>query len=153
MKPAVGFTLIELMIAVVIVAILAAIVVPAYTGYVVRGKLAEATAALSDLQVKMEQYLADNRNYGTTAGACPAAVVMPTLQTFTFSCAWGNTNSNASYRITAKNNAGQGLGSAADYWYSLSKSLSDAAASRTTTMFAGANVSASCWVTKQGQGC
>lgn len=152
MKPT-GFTLIELMIAVVIVAILAAIVVPAYSNYVVRGKLADATSALAELNGRMEQHLADNRNYGTTAAACPGAVVMPTSPTFSFGCTWGNTNSNTSYRITAQNRAGQGLGAVADYSYSLAKTVSSAAPSRTTVNFAGANVNASCWITKQGQGC
>ena len=41
---------------------------PAYSDYVVRGKLAEATGHLADLRVKMEQYYADNRRYSTDPG-------------------------------------------------------------------------------------
>lgn len=153
MKPATGFTLIELMIAVVIVAILAAIVVPAYSSYVVRGKLADATSALAELNGRMEQYLADNRNYGTTAAACPGAVVMPTSPTFSFGCTWGDTSASTSYRITATDNAGQGLGAADDYRYTLAKNVSAAMPTRTTVKFAGSTVNRPCWVTKQDQGC
>lgn len=153
MKQTTGFTLMELMVAVAIVAILAVVAVPAYTGYVVRGKLADTISALSDLRVRMEQYLADSRNYGTTATACPAAVVMPASQTFSFSCSWGGTNSNTSYLITANSNAGQGLGATGDYRYTLGQAVGEATPSRITVTFAGANVNVACWQTKQGESC
>jgi type IV pilus assembly protein PilE len=63
-----GFTLIELMVTVTVIAILAAIALPSYNDYVTRSKFAEATGNLADLRVKMEQYYADNRRYSTTAG-------------------------------------------------------------------------------------
>ena len=51
-----GFTLIELMITVAIVGILAAIALPAYSDYVIRGKLAEAHAQLLTLRSAAENF-------------------------------------------------------------------------------------------------
>lgn len=67
-----GFTLIELMVVAVIVAILAAVALPAYSDYVTRGRLTEAFSTLTTMQTRAEQFWADNRTYdGLTL---PAAV-------------------------------------------------------------------------------
>ena len=78
-----GFSLIELMIVVAVVAILSAVAIPSYRDYTIRAQLIEATNALSDTRVRMEQFYADNRTYG--AGAC--GVAMPVLERFTLACA------------------------------------------------------------------
>ena len=69
-----GFTLIEVMITVAIIAILAAIAIPSYAEYIRRGRITEAVAALSGMRVKMEQYFQDNRTY---VNACAAGTVAP----------------------------------------------------------------------------
>ena len=58
-----GFTLIELMITVAILAIIAAVAIPAYTQYVDRGKRAEARTALLDIAARQERYYSNNRQY------------------------------------------------------------------------------------------
>jgi len=79
-----GFTLIELLVTISIVAILAAIAVPAYTRYVQRGDLVEATQGLAQYRVQMEQYYQDNGNYGT-GGNCGVPLVAG-LVNFTMAC-------------------------------------------------------------------
>ena len=68
--------MIEVMIVVAIVAILAAIALPNYADYVKRGKIIEATSALSDLRTRYEQFFLDNRTY---VGGC--LVIKPVLNT------------------------------------------------------------------------
>ncbi len=62
-----GFTLMELIAAVAIVGILAAIAVPSYSGFVARGNRAVAQRALSELATLQEQYFLRHRRYATAA--------------------------------------------------------------------------------------
>jgi type IV pilus assembly protein PilE len=62
-----GFTLIEVMIAVVIVGILTAIALPAYRSYIVKGKRGAAQAQMMDLANREEQFLLANRAYADKA--------------------------------------------------------------------------------------
>lgn len=64
-----GFTLIELMITVAIVAVLAGIAYPSYKEYIARGKRAEAQAILMEASQYMERFYAENYRYDqNTAG-------------------------------------------------------------------------------------
>ena len=110
-----GFTLIELMITVVIVAVIAAVAVPNYTDYVTRSKITEAHGQLADLRVKMEQYYMDNRRYssdvaGATCGLGNTITVSGTKY-FTYTCATSAPNATGAqnYVLTATGASGQGL--------------------------------------------
>ncbi|MGH8711434.1 MAG: type IV pilin protein [Burkholderiales bacterium] len=146
MKTQNGFTLIELMIVVAVVAILATIALPAYTDYVTRGKIPEATSNLADLRVKMEQWYQDNRNYQNTAAtACgvtmPAA---PVVKYFTFACA--NPGGNQTYTLTAT-----GTASMAGFVYTIDQSN---VKTSTITGKPGWNgTQPACWITRKGGSC
>jgi type IV pilus assembly protein PilE len=60
-----GFTLVELMIAMAIVIVLAAVAVPSYTDSMRKGRRSDAMIALSALQLAQEKYRANNTTYGT----------------------------------------------------------------------------------------
>jgi type IV pilus assembly protein PilE len=141
--PVRGFTLIELMIVVAIVAILAGVALPAYFDYVRRGKLPEAHAALADFRVKMEQYYQDNRNYGGVNCADAGALswsdasggLRPPGKNFNYSCQLNGSG----YVITATGS----VSAPNDHVYTVNH-----AGDRRTTTFKGAAVAAGCWLTK-----
>jgi type IV pilus assembly protein PilA len=58
-----GFTLIELMITVAIVGILAAVAMPAYQNYVIRGQVSEGITISGGLQVAIQEYYAQNGTF------------------------------------------------------------------------------------------
>jgi type IV pilus assembly protein PilE len=58
-----GFTLIELMIVVAIVAILGSIAYPAYTESVLKGRRAQGRTALAELMQQQERYLTQTNTY------------------------------------------------------------------------------------------
>lgn len=62
-RPEFGFTLIELMVVVAIVAILSAIAIPSYRSYILRTHRKEAMAALQGLAQAMERYHVQNGTY------------------------------------------------------------------------------------------
>lgn len=143
MRQSKGFTVIELMIVVAIVAILAGIAVPAYSDYVTRSKISEAVANLSDMRVKMEQHFLDNRTY---AGACAAGspAPMPSGRYFDYLCP-GPTA--ISYTVTATGRAAEGLGG-------LVYTINERNERQTTGVPLGWTMPAtSCWVLKKDGSC
>lgn len=72
-----GFTLIELMITVAVVAILAAIAYPAYTQFIIRSKRSAAQAQMMDIATRQQQYLIANRAYADTAALAASGYSLP----------------------------------------------------------------------------
>lgn len=109
-----GFTLIEVMVTVAIIGILAAIALPNYSEYVIRGKLMDAHTKLADLRGKQETYWSNNNSYvstGTTCGVEALGVITAYNADpgapFDVAC----TGTATTYTITATGRATKGMGS------------------------------------------
>lgn len=129
-----GFTLIEVIITVAIVAILASVALPSYQEHVRRGKVPEATTNLAAERVRMEQYFQDNRTY---VGAS-LKVAATKHWTFAFSAAPTATT----YTITATPIGADMAG----YEYTVDQN-------NAKTSKAGGTVGATCWLDKKGGTC
>ena len=135
-----GYTLIEVMITVGIVALLAGIAIPSYRNYEIRGQLVPGTNALLAGRTAMEQYYQDNRTYlnGTTCGWTPG-----TVQNFTLSCSATSTT----YTITAT-----GTGPVVGFQYGIDQN----GVQYTYAMkagWAGTALPANCFLIRKGQTC
>ncbi len=128
-----GFTLIELVIVMAIIGILAAIAVPGYSQYVVRGRLTEATGTLSAYRLRMEQAYQDNGNYGAAACSLP----MTATTSFAYTCAVTNGGQGFTARAT-------GQGTVSGYSFSI-----DEQGVRQTLAFPGVGT-ANCWMIRAG---
>jgi type IV pilus assembly protein PilE len=148
MRRATGFTLIEVMITVAIVAILAAVAIPSYTDYITRSKIQEATTSLLTMRTKLEQYFQDNRTF---FGACVAGTVAPLpagLKYFTLSCP---TRNDTQYLIQADG----GIAGADQSMAGFSFTIDQANNRVTATVPAGWTLPSpnNCWVAKKGGLC
>lgn len=72
-----GFTLIELMIAVAIVAILASIAVPSYQEYIARSRRAEVKTVLLEAGQWMERHYSENYRYDQNTAGTAIADIFP----------------------------------------------------------------------------
>jgi type IV pilus assembly protein PilE len=146
-----GFTLIELMIVVVIVAILAAVAMPAYQDYITQSKLSEASGQLSALQIKMEQFFLDNRTYSGAcdAGKLAAPPVPPAVKYFTYACSGLG---DATYTLTA---TGGSTGDTSMAGFTFTVNQANARVSTVTGAPAarGWTGNAGCWITRKGGAC
>jgi type IV pilus assembly protein PilE len=152
MKRDSGFTLIELMIVIAVIGILMAIAIPNYSEYVTRSRITRATAALSDMRVRMEQFFQDNRVYPTACTAAPAAteIALPPAADnpdFAFTCALAANT----FTITAT-----GQGKMDGFVYTVNQSnvkgtTLSAAAGKASAGWSGTG--SACWVISKGGGC
>lgn len=76
-RPQHGFTLIELMITVAIVAILAAVGYPSYTSHVKKSNRRAAQAQMLDIANRQQQFLLANRAYATKAQLTTSGYTLP----------------------------------------------------------------------------
>jgi len=68
-----GFTLIELMIVVSVIAILGMIAVPAYRDSTTKARRADGQTALMDVMAREERYFTERNTYSTNLAALPAS--------------------------------------------------------------------------------
>ena len=136
-----GFTLIEIMMVVIIIGILTAIAVPAYSDYLIRSRITHATSGLAERRVRMEQFFQDNHNYF----AAPACATDNSGTYFNFTAACPATAADAAvYTLTAT-----GKSSMTGFTYTIDQNN----LRQTPNAGSGWATSTTCWVTSKGGGC
>ena len=93
-----GFTLIELMIVVAVVAILASIAYPAYSDSILKGRRAEARTALMELMQQQERYMTQRGTYLKFSNS--GGVTTPTSAAATFKVFSGDNQAGAAYLLS-----------------------------------------------------
>ncbi|MGV6826831.1 MAG: type IV pilin protein [bacterium] len=93
-----GFTLIEVMIVLVVVAILAAVAFPQYADFVRKGKRSQAMNALENIRFEQEKWRANDTDYGTDAEVDPADNINANAPDYTVTV---TANSATSFTATA----------------------------------------------------
>jgi prepilin-type N-terminal cleavage/methylation domain-containing protein len=148
-----GFTLIEMMIVVAIIAILAAIALPSYRSYVIRANLVDGTNQLAAFRAQMEQYYQDARTYqdstSSTAYKSPCGTTATpninttTLTYWTFAC---SNMSQTTYTITAT-----GSGPAVGFVYTIDQNNTQNTTSTVNSNSWGTSTgTGGHWIMKQG---
>ncbi|MEO8007281.1 MAG: type IV pilin protein [Betaproteobacteria bacterium] len=78
MRHARGFSLIELVVTVMVIAILAALAYPSYRDYLRRGLRSQGQQFLMDIAQRQEQFFLDQRAYANALGVGGLGMTMPT---------------------------------------------------------------------------
>lgn len=104
-RPAAGFSLMELLMALAIVSILTVIAVPAYQQYVERAREGDAQAYLTGLSGRLQTYRMGHRVYpsalGSGTGELEAAVPDSVSDYYSISYSVDNSARPPNYQITA----------------------------------------------------
>ncbi len=100
-----GFTLIDLLIALAVVAILVAIAIPSYSAYIIRGQRSAAKAVLLQTAQSMERFYTNNGSY-SNAGVFPLTAILGTANCVALAPMDSNI---VTYCISGANTAGGGF--------------------------------------------
>lgn len=103
-----GFTLIELMITVAIVAVLAAVALPSYTNHLRKGARTSAKAEMMDIANRQQQYLLANRSYASSLSELNYNLTTETSGRY--NCAIATVASPPSFTITCTPKGSQAQG-------------------------------------------
>ena len=98
---AAGFTLIELMVVVAVVAILASIAYPSYRDAVLKGRRAQARTALLELMQQQERYMTQHNTYLNFATDRTTGITNPIDAANTFKVYAGDSGSSPPYWLSA----------------------------------------------------
>lgn len=137
-----GFSLVELMVALAIAAIIAAFALPAYRDHTMRSRIPEATSGLLLTAMRLEQFYQDRRSYSDGARC---GVDLPTSEFFTFSCE--PAADGQSFLLVATGTQG---GAMEGFTYTLDQQ----GMTRTTALPAAwGTASRDCWISRRGGTC
>lgn len=140
-----GFTLIEVMITVAIVAILAMVAMPSYRDYILRGHLTDASNGLATIRAQMERHFQDNRTYATAGSfttPCAATASTRTFNLFEVSCS--GTPTATAFTLQAV-----GSGTVSGFTFT----ITEADVRATSAAPTGWNTCATKWLLKRGATC
>jgi len=101
MKHIKGFTLIELMIVVAVVAILTAVAIPSYKDYIIKGNRAAAQAFMVNVENREKQYLLDVRAYSNVLGSTGLGLTSPDNVDKFYSITIATSSAPPTFTITA----------------------------------------------------
>lgn len=138
----VGFSLIELMVALAIAAIIGAVALPSYRDHMMRTRIPEATSGLLLTAMRLEQFYQDRRSYldDETCGAD-----LPTSAFFDFRCE--PAADGQAFLLVARGTAG---GMMEGFTYTLDQQGN----ARTTALpVAWGSAPLACWISRRGAAC